>query len=353
MRTPSFTVKYLNTLSCSLISLLLVSSQIVASQTHADQAEVNVYSARKEALIKPLLDKFTEKTGTKVNLVTSKGDALLTRLKAEGKNSPADVLITTDVGRLYRAKRAGVLQSVNIPEIESRIAAQYRDSEGFWYGLSLRSRVIVYAPERVKASELSSYTALANKHWHKRVCIRSSSNIYNQSLVASMIAHNGVAKTDTWLKQFVANFAQPPRGGDRDQIKAVVAGMCDVAVVNSYYLGAMLNSKDQKQVDIANKVKLFWPDQKGHGAHMNISGIAVTKAAKNKQQAIALITFLSSAQSQQWYGAVNNEYPVVSGVKISDTLKSWGTFKADTLAVEKLGDKNNEAVKAMDRAGWK
>ncbi len=315
--------------------------------------EINVYSARKEALIKPLFDRFTEQTGINVNLVTSKGDALLTRLEAEGAKSPADVLITVDVGRLHRAQQAGVLQAVEIPDINAVIADRYRDSAGYWYGLSLRSRVLIYSPERVKENELSSYEALADDNWQSRICIRSSGNIYNQSLIASFIAHSGIESTDAWLKRFVDNFARHPRGGDRDQIKAVAAGLCDVAVVNSYYLGAMLNSSNAQEAKAAEQVKLFWPNQAGRGTHMNISGVGITKAAPNKANAVALIKFLASEESQKWYAEANNEYPVVGGVDISATLTSWGKFKADTLAVEKLGELNAEAVKAMDRAGWK
>lgn len=325
------------------------------SENTKAKAEVNVYSARKEALIKPLLDKFTAQSGIAVNLVTGKGDALLTRLKSESENTPADLLITTDVGRLERAKEAGVLKAVNDAVITNSIPATYRDSAGFWYGLSLRSRVIVFNPEKVQASELSTYTQLADSKWKGRICIRSSSNIYNQSLVSSLIAHNGLATTEAWLKALVANFARPPQGGDRDQIRAVAAGQCDLAVVNSYYLGAMLNSSSEKDVKTAQKVTLFWPNQgqNARGTHMNISGAGVTKHAKNTDAAIALIRFLASDSAQQWYGEKNNEYPVRFGIEPSETLKAWGAFKADALAVDQLAKYNKDAVKAMDRAGWK
>lgn len=319
----------------------------------ATAAEVNIYSARKEALIKPLLDRFEKEHGIKVNMVTGKGDALLTRLKAEAKNSPADLLITTDVGRLHRAKSAGVLQAIPGKAINVDIPAEYRDSSGFWYGLSLRARVVIYAPDRVDASELLSYEGLADKKWKKRLCVRSSDNIYNQSLVASLIAHKGSKATDEWLKGLVSNFARPPRGGDRDQIKAVAIGQCDLALVNSYYLGAMLRSDNPAEKKAAEQVALFWPNQKTRGAHINVSGAGVTAAAPNRDNAIALLNFLLSEQSQQWYADVNNEYPVIAGVEANDILKSWGDFKPDSLAVEKLGEFNSAAVKAMDRAGWK
>jgi iron(III) transport system substrate-binding protein len=217
----------------------------------------------------------------------------------------------------------------------------------------LRSRVIVYAKGKVKPEELSTYEALSDEKWRNRVCIRSSGNIYNQSLIASFIEHKGVAKTEAWMKDFVKNFARPPKGGDRDQIKAVAAGQCDVAVVNSYYFGAMLKSTKADEKAAAEAVSLFWPNQADRGAHFNISGAGVIKTAPNKDNAIKLLEFLTSNASQEWYAEVNNEYPVNSQVKVSDLLKSWGSFKADKIAVEKLGNLNAQAVKAMDRAGWK
>jgi iron(III) transport system substrate-binding protein len=316
-------------------------------------AEVNIYSARQEALIKPLLDKFTTETGIAVNLVTGNGDALLTRLQSEGRNSPADVLLTTDVGRLYRAQEAGVLQPINSVYLEKNIPAHLRSSDAFWYGLSVRARFIVYAKDRVKASELSTYEALAGDQWRKRICIRSSSNIYNQSLVASMIANQGVETTDTWLKAFVANFARAPQGGDRDQIKAVAAGQCDIAVVNSYYLGAMTNSDEESERITAEKVAVFWPDQHGRGTHINISGAGITASAKHVAQAKQLIEFLANTESQGWYAKTNMEYPVRPELEASPLLRSWGEYKADSLDVTELGKLNAQAVMAMDRARWK
>jgi len=320
--------------------------------------EVNLYSARKEKLIKPLLDKFTSETGIKVNFVTAKADALLKRLEAEGDNSPADVFITTDAGRLYRAQQAGVLQSVQSDVLNNSIPENLRDPAGFWYGLSQRARPIFYVKSKVKAEELSTYEALADDKWKKRICIRSSNNIYNQSLVASMLGQNASDKNakevEIWATKFVANFAKPPKGGDRDQIKAAAAGQCDIAIANTYYYGAMLsNKKDQKQKDAANAVAIFWPNQDGHGVHVNISGVAMTKAAKNKENALKLMEFLVNKDSQKWYAEVNHEYPVVADVEWSEMLKSWGKFKADTLNLSKLGEFNSDAVKLMDRAGWK
>lgn len=315
--------------------------------------EVNVYSARKEALIKPLLDQFTQETGIAVNLVTAKGDALLTRLQREGRNSPADVLITTDAGRLYRAQEAGVLQPVFSEFLDAAIPAHLRSAEGYWYGLSVRARVFVYAKDRIKPAQLSSYQALAGPQWQHRVCIRSSSNIYNQSLVAGMLATQGADKTQAWLDDFVGSFARPPQGGDRDQVKAVAAGQCDVAVINSYYLGAMVDSTDDAEHGAAAKVALFWPNQDGRGTHINISGAGVTAAATHVSEATRLIEFLARDESQQWYAQINMEYPVRVDIAPSELLKSWGDFKADPLAVTQLGKFNTAAVMAMDRAGWK
>ena len=316
-------------------------------------AEVNVYSARQESLIKPLLDRFTEQTGAKINLVTGKGDALLTRLKSEGMNSPADVLLTVDAGRLYRAQEASILQAVESDDLNRLIPSHLRSADNQWYGLSVRARVIVFAKDRVKASQLSTYEALSDPQWQGKICVRSSSNIYNQSLVAGMIASQGMLKTEAWLKAFVANFARPPAGGDRDQIKAVASGQCDVAVVNSYYLGGMLLSDDQAQQTAASKVTLFWPNQKDRGTHVNISGAGITQSAKNIELARKLIAFLASNESQEWYAERNNEFPVRDAVKVSTVLESWGPFVADTLNVTELGRNNAAAIMAMDRAGWK
>jgi len=315
--------------------------------------EVNVYSARKEQLIKPLLDAFTRESGIEINLITSKADALLKRLQTEGKNTPADILITTDAGRLHRAKESDVLQSAMTPTLKDKVPTHLQDKEGYWLGLTTRSRVIVYAKDRVQPSELSTYEDLTDDKWKKRICIRSSNNIYNQSLVSSMIAHQGEAKTAQWANGLVSNFARKPKGGDRDQIKAVAAGQCDLAIVNTYYLGQMINGKDQKQKDAASKVAVFWPNQSDRGAHINVSGIAITKASKNKDNALKLIEFLLSEDSQAWYAKANNEYPVIKNVELSDTLKNWGDFKSDALNLTKLGELNSTAVRIMDRAGWR
>ncbi|MBL8259099.1 MAG: Fe(3+) ABC transporter substrate-binding protein [Candidatus Competibacteraceae bacterium] len=317
------------------------------------EGEVNIYSARKEDLIKPLLDDFSKQAGVTVNLVTGKEEALLQRLQSEGANTPADLLLTTDAGRLAAAREAGVLQAVNSDALAARIPAAYRDPDGYWYGLSVRARPIIYAKDRVKPADLSTYEDLADPKWKGKVCVRSSDSVYNQSLVAGMIGHQGEAKTEAWAKGLVANFARPPKGGDRDQIKAVAAGECDVTLANTYYLGGMIVSGDDAEKQAAAKVAVFWPGAKTAGVHVNVSGAGVTANARNRANAIQLLEFMASDAAQRWYAETNNEYPVNPAIAPSATLKAWGEFKADTLNVAKLGELNPAAVRLMDRAGWK
>lgn len=315
--------------------------------------EVNIYSARKEDLIKPLLDDFSKRTGIAVNLVTGKEEALLQRLQSEGANSPADLFLTTDAGRLSAARKAGVLQAVKSDTLAARIPAAYRDPEGYWYGLSVRARPIIHAKDRVKPADFSTYEALADPKWKGKICVRSSDSVYNQSLVAGLISHHGEAKTEAWAKGLVANFARPPKGGDRDQIKAVAAGECDVTLANTYYLGGMVSSGDESEKQAAAKVAVFWPDAKTTGTHVNVSGAGVAAHARNRDNAVKLLEFLAGDSAQRWYAETNNEYPVNPAIPPSATLKAWGEFKADTLNVAKLGELNAAAVQLMDRAGWK
>ena len=337
--------------SFNRVLLPLILTCFTSVQTFSN--EVNIYSARQEALIKPLLDKFSEQTSVKVNLVTGKGDALLTRLINEGENSPADLLVTVDAGRLYRAQQADVLKPIDSAAVSKLVPDNLKSSDNMWVGLSIRARVIIYSKDRVNAEDLASYESLANEQWLGKICIRSSSNIYNQSMVAGMIAQNGLEKTEQWLQRFTANFARRPAGGDRDQIKAVAAGECDLAIANSYYLGHMLNSSDASQRSAAEKVSLFWPNQEDRGAHINISGAGITKSSKNTLNAERLIAFLASDESQRWYAERNNEFPIRENIEVSSILKSWGPFRADKINVTQLGEYNSEAIKAMDRAGWK
>jgi iron(III) transport system substrate-binding protein len=333
----------------NLMALLIV-SLFVSMPIYAD---VNIYSARQENLIKPILDRFTEETDIQVNLVTGGADALITRMAREGVNSPADLLLTVDVGRLHRAKEQDLLSPVSSETLDNHVPSQYRDSQGYWYAMSLRSRIIVYSKERVDPAALNSYENLADTNWKGRICIRSSSNIYNQSLTASLIRHQGVEETEQWARGLVANMARPPQGGDRDQIRAVVAGQCDIAVVNSYYLAGMLSSAEAEQREVANQVAVFWPNQDGRGTHINISGAGVARHAPNRDAAIQLMEFLVNDASQQWYGKANGEFPIRADVPVSKVLQSWGSFKADEIALEQLGIHNAEAVRLMDRAGWR
>tara|TARA_R110000751_G_scaffold307866_1_gene433078 strand:- start:84382 stop:85374 length:993 start_codon:yes stop_codon:yes gene_type:complete len=315
--------------------------------------QVNLYSARKEALIKPLLDKFTQQTGISVNLVTGNADNLITRLKSEGKYSPADLLLTTDVGRLYRAKQQGLTQEIAETEAISKLPNNFRDEQGHWLGLSLRARPLMVSAERVNGQSITKLEDLTAPEWKGRICIRSSSNIYNQSMVASLIAQQGESATEEWVNGLVKNFARPPQGGDRDQIKAVASGLCDVAIANTYYLAGMLSSEDETTKQQGKKVKVVWPNQGDRGAHINISGVALAKNAPNKVAAVKLIEFLLSDESQMWYAKTNHEYPVLAAIPWSDLLQSFGTFKTEQVPLGKLGELNSAAVQMMDRAGWK
>jgi iron(III) transport system substrate-binding protein len=336
----------------SLILIAVILS-LGAFQSFARAQEVNVYSARKEALILPLLQKFEAETGIGFNLITAKADELLKRLEAEGRSTPADVFITTDAGRLQRAKDAGVLRALDNATLRQRIPANLRDRENYWFGLSQRARVIFYAKDRVDPAELSSYEALADTKWKQRVCIRSSGNIYNQSLVASMIEAHGVEQTEAWARGLVANLARKPAGGDTDQLRAAAAGQCDIAIANTYYYGRLASSDMPADLEVANALGVFWPNQGDRGAHVNVSGAGVTAHAKHPEAAERLLEFLVNPESQIWYGEVNNEYPVVADAKPSALLASWGEFKGDSLNLSRLGENNRAAVQLMDRAGWR
>jgi iron(III) transport system substrate-binding protein len=254
---------------------------------------------------------------------------------------------------LIRAKAAGVFQPVSSPVLKSVIPARYRDPEGHWFGLSLRSRVIFYAGDRVSPDELSSYEQLTDSKWRARICVRSSSNVYNQSLLASLVAHLGVDAAERWAHGLVANLARKPQGGDRDQIKSVAAGECDLAIANTYYYVRMLKSGKEAERGAAEKVSLFWPNQNGRGAHVNISGAGVTVSAKNRENAIKLIEFLVGDEAQRTYAETANEYPVKAGVPVSATVKALGEFKSDALDIATLAEHNAEAIKIFDRAGWR
>jgi iron(III) transport system substrate-binding protein len=339
-------------LTLSAIAASFILSSLSMPFVAAAQEEVNLYSYRQESLIRPILDEFEKESGIKVNVVFAK-KGMLERLKAEGVNSPADVVLTVDISRLSAHQEAGVLQPIKSETLEKNIPSQYRDPNGHWYGLSARSRVFFHSKDRVKPEELNTYAGLTDPKWKGRICVRSSSNVYNQSLLASIIAHEGAEAAEKWAQGIKDNLARKPQGGDRDQIKAVAAGECDIAIGNTYYYGKMINGKDDVQRDAAEKVALFWPNQDDRGAHINISGAAVTKSSKNTDAAIQLIEFLSSDKAQEFYAKSNYEFPVKDGVKLDETVEAWGEFKADDISLEKVADAQVEAVKIFDRVGWR
>ncbi len=314
---------------------------------------VNVYSHRHYEVDEKLFEQFTEQTGIEVKVVNASADELIKKLSMEGKSSPADVLITVDAGRLYRAMEKDLLQPVSSETLEQNVPERFRDPKGHWYGLTYRARVIVRHKERVDSAAITTYEGLADPKWQDKVLIRSSSNIYNQSLLASIIAHKGEEAASNWAEGLVSNMARQPKGGDRDQIKAVAAGQGDLAVVNTYYLGHLLNSDNEAEVKAGQQVDVVFPNQNGRGTHINVSGAGVTKHAPNKENAIAFLEYLSSQEAQSQFAAANYEYPIREDVEKADILASWGDFKKDTISLNTLGRLNRKAVKIMDRAGWK
>ena len=323
------------------------------AKTKETDKKVNVYSHRHYNVDEQLFEAFTEKTGIEVNVVNASADELIKKLEMEGENSPADVLITVDAGRLYRAKDKGLLQPVKSEELNQNIPERFRDPEGEWYGLTYRARIIAYHEDRVEKDAIQTYEGLADDKWEERVLIRSSENIYNQSLMASLIAHKGEEATKKWAKGLVENMARKPQGGDRDQVKAVAAGKGDLAVVNTYYLGHLLNSEEEAEVKAGEQVKVCFPNQDGRGTHVNVSGAGVTKHAPHKENAIKFLEYLSSEKAQSEFAAANYEYPVKKGVKKASVLSEWGDFKKDTLNLNRLGELNRKAVKIADEVGWK
>jgi iron(III) transport system substrate-binding protein len=331
----------------------LLASLLILIATAPISAQINLYTHRHYDSDKILFEKFTKETGIKINVIKGSADQLIQRMISEGKNSPADILLTVDAGRLHRAKEAGVLQSINSKTINKNVPSEMRDPDGFWYGLTVRARVIVYAKDRINSNELSTYEDLANAKWKGKIAIRSSGNIYNQSLMASLIEANGSRRALRWAMGIRKNMARAPRGNDRDQVRAVAAGLADIAVVNTYYLGILANSKEKKDRDVFNKVSVFFPNQNNRGTHINISGAGIAKYSKNKSDAIKFIEFLTSPEAQETFGKVNYEYPLFIENNKSDLLKSWGAFKADKQNLSILGIRNSEAVKLFDRADWK
>jgi len=332
-----------------LVSLLLPISAFAGG----GQEEVNIYTHRHYDADQSLFAQFEEETGIKVNVVTAKADELIQRLSSEAELSPADILITADAGRLGYAKELGLLQPFGSNKIKESVPSAYRDPQNYWTGLTIRGRVIVYDKSQNDGSELSTYEALADEDFPGEILIRSSSNIYNQSLMASLIAHHGTEAAAEWAQGVVANMAREPKGNDRDQMKALVAGEGDYAVVNTYYVGLLQNSTDEYEKSVGDKIGVFFPNQNGRGTHVNVSGAGVTKYAPNKANAEKLLEFLTSQEAQRVFAEANYEYPVREDVPLNATVAGWRDFKADDLNLAKLGEYNTKAVKTFDKSGWK
>lgn len=335
----------------SIYTLLILA---VFAVSCSSQEEVNVYSARHYDTDQALYQEFTENTGIEVNLIEGGSDELIERVKSEGLNSPADILITVDAGRLWRAEEADILQPFESETLAERVPAEFRHPDNLWVGLSKRVRGIVANPEAVEDYEELTYEDLADDRFEGRVCVRSSNNIYNQSLVASMVETMGAEATEEWATGLVENFARSPQGGDRDQIRAVAAGVCDVAIANHYYLAVMINGGDEADQEAASKVEFVFPNQgeDGRGAHINISGAGILKNSPNKENAIKFLEYLTTPDAQKYFISGNNEYPINEEAEIADVLEKFGEFKSDAVNVSALGRNNPEAIQIMDRAGW-
>ncbi len=313
--------------------------------------EVNVYSYRQPTLVKPLFDAFTKQSGIKVNVLFAK-KGLIERIKTEGARSPADLIFTTDIGRLASAARSGVTQPVNSRVLNTNIPAAYRDKDGNWFGLTTRSRIILASRDRVKQDTIT-YEEMADPKWRGKICMRSGQHVYNIALIASMIARNGEANTQKWLEGVKANLAGKPSGNDRAQVKGVFSGKCDLAIANNYYMGKMeTNDKYPEQKQWAASVKMMFPNSQGRGVHVNVSGVALAAHAPNKDNAIKLMEFLASDLGQEIYASAVFEYPVKEGVAWSDRAKSWGTFKPDNLPLNEIIKYRKRASELVDITGF-
>ncbi len=319
----------------------------------AEDKVLNIYTSRHYQTDEALYQAFTEATGIEINRLVGKDDALIERLRSEGANSPADILITVDAGRLWRAEQAGLFQELASPLLEARVPPHLRHSEGRWFGFSQRARMIFYNKDLVPAGAIASYEDLADPKWRGLVCIRSSSNIYNLSLLGSLILAHGEAAAEAWAGAVVANFARPPQGGDTDQIRATAAGECGIAVANSYYFARLLSSAKAADREVAEGLGVVFPNQDGRGTHINISGAGVLEHARHKAAAIRFLEFLTSETAQRIFADGNNEYPVVAALAPAPALAALGEFKRDPLEVSRLGAEQATAQRIFDRAGWK
>lgn len=309
--------------------------------------EIVVYSSRIDELIKPVFDKYTEQTGVNIKFITDKEAPLMARLKAEGGNTPADILITVDAGNLWQAEQMGILQGFDSEIIKENIPAQYRSSNDHWTGLSLRARTVAYSTERVNPDELSTYEALADDNWQNRLCLRTSKKVYNQSLTATLIEAHGEENTEKLVKGWINNLVTDVFSDDTALLNAIDAGQCDVGIVNSYYYGRLHKQKPDL------KVKLFWPNQDDRGVHVNLSGAGITKYAPHADEARKLLEWMTTPEAQSIFAGVNQEFPANPNVAPSEEVAAWGEFKADTIPVEVAGKRQAEAIRLMDRAGWR
>lgn len=329
----------------------LITALFLGAASLAQAAEVVVYSARNEQLIKPLFDAYSKETGVAVKFITDKEGALIARLKAEGKNTPADILLTVDAGNLWQASEEGVLKPVASKTLAANIPAHLRDPDNEWFGLSVRARTLIYNRDKVKPGELATYEDLANPKWKGRLCLRTSKKVYNQSLVAMMIWEHGEEATEKLVKGWVANLAADPFPDDTKAMEAVAAGLCDVTVVNTYYFGRLMEKKPNLPLAI------FWPNQnlksKAAGVHVNVSGAGVTRYAKHEAEAVKLLEWLSSAKAQNLYADVNLEYPANPAIKPDAVVAAWGGFKQNLINIAEAGKLQAKAVMLMDRAGYK
>jgi iron(III) transport system substrate-binding protein len=341
-------------LGAGTAALAVAASKLSNPQPVAAQSkQLNLYSSRHYNTDDELYAGFTRQTGIKVNLIEGDDDALIERVVSEGRNSPADVLITVDAGRLWKAEQRGIFAPVNSKVLKSKIPSSLRHPNDLWFGFSKRARVIMYNKDLVNPARLSTYEDLADPKWKGKILIRSSSNTYNQSMVAGMIAVLGAQKTEAWAKGFVANFARPPQGNDRAQIEGAASGVGSIAIANTYYLPRYHEPNDKAKMAIFNKIGVFFPNQRDRGAHVNISGGGMTKNAPNKAAAVKFLEYLVSPSAQVFFAQGNSEYPVVRGVAVDPIVASFGTFKEDTTNVATYGRNSAEAIKIMDRVGWK
>jgi iron(III) transport system substrate-binding protein len=338
------------------VSLFLLSACFQNTQSNEDESitsELNLYSDRHYPIDDSIFSLFTEEYGIRVNVVKGDAQDLLARVEKEGAATKADVLITTDIARLYQAKASGLFRKANISEALKDVPEYLFDAEGFWFGLTKRARIIVVSKDRLGESDILNYEDLADAKWMGRIAMRPKDNVYNQSLLAGFIAANGEENALNWVKQVVANLYDNPKGNDRDQVKAIYAGNADASVVNTYYLGKMFTSDDPLEVKAAESVRIIFPNQDNRGTHINVSGAGVLAHAKNVSEAELFLQFLLSEQIQKIYAEGNFEYPVLSTVKSSDILSGWGEFKEDKLSLNRLGELNSTAIKLFDMGGWK